>query len=426
MLTTLLSSLQSTSFFSKGFWLGSMLPVVVFVAVFAGMCANYYPESLLYLHRLDTLPAQGIVASAIAICLLLAAYLLAAAAPTLLQLLEGHRLPSPPRLLLHSRQWARLLALRKEWMNSLYEADAFLTQINDEVNGWEATLARAREKGNHSKTLTINIWNLYFLKATFSVRLRVRCGTEISSKLMRRAVDEIKTLLEQTPTESKTLNKTDQKLARQLDMSCIMLREAIWTGRDRWLKSKDDLFNVIQGAYPPIILDPSLPSTLNVLAPTSFGNVGATSRSYALNTYGLDLSIFWNRLQKLVQADKFYDTLQDAKIQVDAFVAMFWLTWLFVAIWSLALVFDVGSPFGFLKVTTVGPVVALSFYWTACRSYVNFADLLRTSVDLFRFSLLKSLDLPLPQTISEEKRLWLSLGNAMGYVQEIPITYKHP
>ena len=88
--------------------------------------------------------------------------------------------------------------------------------------------------------------------------------------------------------------------------------------------------------------------------------------------------------------------------------------------------FDVGSPFGFLKVTTVGPVVALSFYWTACRSYVNFADLLRTSVDLFRFSLLKSLDLPLPQTISEEKRLWLSLGNAMGYVQEIPITYKHP
>ena len=130
----------------------------------------------------------------------------------------------------------------------------------------------------------------------------------------------------------------------------------------------------------------------------------------------LSLDVFWTRLQKLIQADdKSFNTLQDAKIQLDFFVSMAWLSALFSFIWSIVLMGCSARIFLFLGVCAGGVATSIVCYLLGCQSYLTFAEVVRGAIDLNRFQLISAYHLPLPVGSDEEEQLWENLASWVGY-----------
>jgi len=74
----------------------------------------------------------------------------------------------------------------------------------------------------------------------------------------------------------------------------------------------------------------------------------------------------------------------------------------------------------------VSPVIAYTWYRAAVAQYQTFADVLRTSLDLFRFNLLTDLHIALPDDLPEEQALWDTLHRVHSYYEPQPLHYQHP
>jgi hypothetical protein len=144
-------------------------------------------------------------------------------------------------------------------------------------------------------------------------------------------------------------------------------------------------------------------------------------RTYALRRYSMDLDIFWTRLQK-VMADstksKMFDTLQTQKAQLDFLVTLFFATLLTAILWLPWLAAERAHPLAFRLLGTLLPVACWLLYGAACRTYLVFADQVRTAVDFFRLEVLSGFQLALPVGTREEEALWFRLGNRVGYAND--------
>jgi hypothetical protein len=153
--------------------------------------------------------------------------------------------------------------------------------------------------------------------------------------------------------------------------------------------------------------------------PTAMGNISSSVYAWAMIRYSMDIAAFWSRLQPGLQADaNFYTVLQDAKVQVDFLVACCWLTALTWLAWMMALLFVATSLGVWLGVALVGPLLAYFFYLLTVTSYAAFADLMRTSVDLYRFSVLRAMHIPLPKGIRQERHTWRALQNVTVFGED--------
>ena len=120
--------------------------------------------------------------------------------------------------------------------------------------------------------------------------------------------------------------------SQALDFDHAELINAIDDSRERLHFEIRRLQNLRQFSYPTVSNANRGETSLNILAPTRMGNLTRTMRSYALDRYGIDLDIFWTKLQRTLQKESnFYQTLSDAKIQVDFLVSLTFLTMMFTA-----------------------------------------------------------------------------------------------
>jgi hypothetical protein len=162
------------------------------------------------------------------------------------------------------------------------------------------------------------------------------------------------------------------------------------------------------------------------LAPTKMGNVAKTVQGYAARRYNFNFVLFWSRLQSSAQADKdFGPRLESTKTQLDFLVACTFLTFIWTGIWAIWLITSGGSPLLFLGVSLVGPIVAWMWYRVAIAQYRTFADVLRSSIDLFRFTLLQQLNLSLPDGVLQERELWQDLDALHGMYEIRDMRYSH-
>jgi predicted signal transduction protein with EAL and GGDEF domain len=92
------------------------------------------------------------------------------------------------------------------------------------------------------------------------------------------------------------------------------------------------------------------------------------------------------------------------------------LTW---AIWLYA---TSGPAWVFLAIAIGGPIVAYVLYRVAVAQYRTLADLLRSSVDLFRLDLLAALQYQRPVSVDHERDLWNTIDAMHGLyeVRELP------
>ena len=161
------------------------------------------------------------------------------------------------------------------------------------------------------------------------------------------------------------------------------------------------------------------------VSPTQMGNIADSVRSYAQLRYRMNLDFFWSRFQQVLQGQRdFYQTLLDAKTQLDFAVSFFWLTVASTVIWFILLPILAHSIYPFVAVAVLGPLLARGWYLVAVQNYRSFADLMRSSVDLFRVSLIDALNIPKPADSAAERELWDKLNHRYCYGEDVLISYK--
>lgn len=166
-----------------------------------------------------------------------------------------------------------------------------------------------------------------------------------------------------------------------------------------------------------------------VAEPTSMGNVAASIQSYATNRYGIDLDLFWSRLQYVLQKgnDAGYATVVDSKTQLDFLISCFWLAFATTAGWLVAFAIGGWSIAEFLAVAIAGPIVIGALYLLAVTNYLSYGEVVRAAIDLNRFALLDSLQLRRPAGNRDEVALWRGLRRvSVRGGRDFDLSYEKP
>lgn len=438
MLSALLNSIQ-TSLGSRGFLVGSLFPVVIFTCTNGWLTYRASPAFRAWLAKVDGLPQQALLSSALVAAVIVASYVLSATASAILEAFEGKQWPTVWwRWLLHRVQLSKLRHLEESYWACVHELGDIQEGVDPKPKppllGWIDRLEDTRSIATTCEypVSAMDRWRWrpphpdVGVKEMNAVRRRREGGRVIPAALLGQAVEKLTLVLQANSSTGPSAAR--KALRRDRDY----LIEAIRFSRDRYQAERVRLFTLRRFQFPVDAKTGNERSNI-VLASTTMGNIGGTIRSYAQNHYGLDIDVLWTRLQNASQSsDKFYTTLQDAKVQVDFFTACTCLAWLTTAVWLIVEVGWLHSLRDFLMIGIIGPLAALGAYVLSCRAYNVFADLMRTCIDLFRFKVLTDLHLPLPAGLEEEKVAWQNLANVMGYENlrnesggRISVTYKH-
>lgn len=399
MLTSLLSAVQGAfASFTRGFLIVSLVPTLLFLA------ANLAILSALNRAWYSALKvgsfSDGLITALWTVGAAVAALVLGALQPLLYRLTEGEDLPAFLRWYGHSVQRNRLDCMHEQ-ARKIADLN---TGIDSMYEGWMGNLALPlRNMGGSVPTAPT-------LKLIRKLDRRRRLGWEIPFAEIQEAVYALYLHL----TDGGA-NATPPKLREARRELGRIIRYA----RDRVKYENRNVHNQLQASFPGQVFDPNV-STDNILAPTGFGNIGRTMRSYALRRYGMDLDIFWSRFQKAMAdtTSKMPDNLAGQKSQVDFLVNMLWLTLLTGIVWTPVLWIEGAHPVLFVGVAIVTPALGWLLYDAACRAYLVFADQLRAAVDFFRFEVLNQLQISVPNGTEDEEKLWERLGNRIGYARK--------
>lgn len=393
MLGTLLSSIQTAlSGFVRGFFIVAFLPTLFFVWANVALLRTVSLVSAKSLEPLWTADSVHMGIALIAISGF--AVLLTFVQPWLLALLEGRHLPAFVKGALQRRQTDALDELKTRAAWHFREKGALETSATH----WRESLATLLPD-----TAPVPESTAALIAALTDKRRR---GAVIESS-------EIAAAYSGAPGAQRNSGMSPRQARDEME-------RVIRYAPDRSRHGFYEVQNRMQCTYPGDVYDPD-PSSDNVLAPTAFGNVARTMRSYALRRYGIDLDIFWTRFQKVMADDgnsKLFDSLQSQKTLVDTAVTLFWLTVLIGLIWIPLLAAGRQNAFAFQVVALGVPLAAWAFYHLAVQAYLVFADHVRTSVDYYRFKVLRAFNITPPPGTKEERVIWERLGGFVGYAND--------
>lgn len=152
----------------------------------------------------------------------------------------------------------------------------------------------------------------------------------------------------------------------------------------------------------------SFPQDEGRVRPTRLGNVLTAAEEYAFELYNLDTVLWWPRLVPLLP-----DTLRS---QIDATLtplfALLNLSTIFMVLCLATLLLGILTfnvvIFCFGGLTYL--VLSRMCYVAAVMQASDYGQQIRVAFDLYRFSVLKQMRLPVPKTQAEEAALWDSLN----------------
>jgi hypothetical protein len=406
MLTTVLDRL--TTLTSKYFLLGAFVPVLVF---------GFLNGVLLYLEfgwfRAWAEPQISVAARAFdgittLVGLAVVAYVLWSLSGFLRQVLEGQHLRRGSRLagFLRGAQLGRLRAARAEYQQARDAAAG----IAGAKPRWVDQLVDAAIRGSEQHAGHNNYTGkagTAAADALDALRQRRERAETPEPREVETAVAELENVL-----EANDIDTPPAALERDRDELYVLLDYA----EDEWAAREAALADRLQARFGA-----------GAVAATAFGNVAESMQSYTLSRYRLNLPTFWSRLQPLLQKhEEFYAGLQDAKVQVDFLVSCVFLSALTTVFWVIALPLWGNSVWRLLAVLVLGPLVTWGFYRAATENYVAFGELVRTSVDLYRFDLLDALHLTRPRSLRDERVLWNAMQRVASSGQPwVDLGYHH-
>ncbi len=137
-----------------------------------------------------------------------------------------------------------------------------------------------------------------------------------------------------------------------------------------------------------------MPSQVEYLMPTAFGNILRAAERRPLGKYGLDAVICWPYLWLLLP-DNARNDLQEARANLNTAARVWFWSILFACVWT---------PLAWWALLLGLGAACLSYYWLLSVAR-NYGRLVEISFDLYRTHLYTALRLSLPSTAKEEYEL---------------------
>jgi hypothetical protein len=403
MLSTFLNQLQT--YFSKYFVPGSFCPMLAFAFINGMIAYSLFTRWRTWVDAevfSSSAKRGAFVTTALGVAIVLAAYVLSSLSTFLRRQLEG-------------KWWERLARLfipaqnrrRQRMIDELQRAAMDIADLDDSRR-WEQQLRDSREIGRlhksgvhfnspHHDPIKTELTNLEAARGQYKV-LAADHLEQLAKSIAQR-------LTSYDEDQSPDLARQHQRLSTLIDYA-----------KERARAQHARLQNELNSNFGT-----------QELAATTMGNIANTIQSYALRRYHCNFEVFWSNLQRIVQKDdKAQAALQEAKTQLDFLIACCWLTVLSALIWAFC--FAVIEPSGpaFLTAAIGGPAIGYMWYGAAAEQYRSFADVVMTTLDVFRLDLLRDMRLKPPADVEDEHLLWENLDRLTTYGENRNFRYEPP
>jgi hypothetical protein len=156
---------------------------------------------------------------------------------------------------------------------------------------------------------------------------------------------------------------------------------------------------------------------------TSFGNAVRAFEDYPWRMYGVDSIVVWVRLLAVIP-DNYRELVDTAKAQTD-----FWLNlWLvaIMAIMEYVAVLLYARDVAMLWFPLLFALLVRVASARARTAAVHWGDYVKASFDLFLPALREKLQLPAPENIREERKLWTNFSQVVIYHEEDQVMSRVP
>ena len=400
MFNQILTAFQG--FFSRSFWFGSFLPVAIVAAMHIVIAGIALPAQVPLQEWLEATVSDKAASSTVVLAgLVVLAYVLVPVTPLVRGVLDGRLLPD----WLHDRLQARRL---KERLKASADAKAarllfaeFRRFRQEEIRKiWDA-----QDKGNALPNCTDQ-------PAIATAETEVgKVQTEMLSGLpklatVKGAFDALVHALELNPSK-RSDDAASKKLADARSLFIELITEA---HKDAEYRSK------------------RMASYDRMDRPSRSGDARRLAERYSEDTYRVEFDYVWTRIQMLLpkEDDGFRQRLIDTESQVNFSVLALALAFTVPLFWLPFLLFTASSPWLFLAIGLLSPLVLRFFYELVVQSQTVFGQVVRVAIDKYRLQVLTEImRQPLPATLTAERTLWTRLQQASEPGNQFDLTFAH-
>jgi hypothetical protein len=414
MFNQLISAFQG--FFARSFWFASFLPVAIFVALNALIASVAFPSRVHAWLWLTKPTETAAWVPAVFAIMVVCAYAITPVIPVIRGWLDGTLMPDWLYDRLRREHGIQVRAARDSIDLALRDFNVW-TRKNREA---EETLSDARAFGN----ALADAPDETSVAAAEGAVKDVRKGTD-KGKLPRvndvtKDIDSVtnatRVLVDALRANSCRLPSThpNRRRAMRLDAAHRSFIRALSDGTTEARIH----FAVLSERYRDFQLEN--PQATRV-ADARFG-----AEVYCWSVYAVRFDYLWPRLQLVVPADGlFMQRIADSRAQVDFAVLSLGLLVIVPVVWLPLLALTATSPSLVLGVGALLPLIVRFFYELVVQSYVSFGEIVKTSIDKFRFDLLtKVLVQPLPPTRAAERAVWKRLREGEERAENVDLSYR--
>lgn len=154
------------------------------------------------------------------------------------------------------------------------------------------------------------------------------------------------------------------------------------------------------------------PHKIELLLPTKLGNRLRAFEVYSLVVYGLNSSVGWSRLLSVVPSD-FLKIVEDEKAQMDFWINIWLGGWLGLIFYVYMCVYS--KDILHLWVLPIIMLISWSSSESASAAAVRFGILTTSAFDLFRLKLCEQLNMKVPESFEDERKMWELLSQVWIY-----------
>ena len=397
-------------FFSRAFWFGSFLPVLVVSSIHAVIAGAQFPDVVPVASWVGgTAANMAATAPFIFAALLVLAYAVAPLVPLMRDILDGKLLYEPMHRWMREERLVEMQKAKKE-IDAALQIYVSIDSINDRIKEvWKARLSGIMTGKLQMPDLIAKADDAC---AKFAKAIKDRAETQPA--LGYAALEAVKSALENNTAHYDGKDPKEAALAKRV--------EAV---QERFTKLVSEA--LVEATHRGDVLSARHATALALDVPqaTRFGDARRIVERYSESVYGVRFQFLWPRLQLVMQDKDFNDRLVGAKAQIDFAILSIFLV-VTLALWLPILAWTGRSLTLFLVLGAVLPLLFMFFYELAVQSQLAFGDVVGAAVDRYRLDLLKLLRLPVPATREAEKKLWEQLQIAELPDSATDINYRHP
>ncbi len=381
MINTLLSAISGS--FSKDFLFASALPALLLLVWIAGVAVGIFGFDYSFA-LVDQLSAsqKASAVTFVSISIIVTAYLLSALRSSLIRVWSGESKVVRVLLagfvhLMESRHRSRYKALE-----DLKEKSSFWLEIKPT---FEKSIDQYRKQNSRIPDLLV----------VLLVRIKVYFG-------LYPGVERDKAI------------KALEGIAKCYALCSEKTIRTFHRGITRRLRELHEIESyTYHGAHAT--LDREFGAVANIRA-TRLGNVIQAYNNYGLDRYKLETEIFWPRLLRVIP-DEYMASVREPKIILDFAVTMATISILLafcVAMFGPWLWYDKALSIGLVFIHLAA---AAFFYFLGVNSAIQYGDMIRSCVDLFRLDLMAALQFTRPRGLIEERSRWEKVSQHLAYGQ---------